>query len=127
MTEEQKTRIEGYVKKINEAAALSENEEVLDFSIEEVGDRVLLYLNRTDLPEATERIVARIVSGIFNQTVNTISSTSADAAISSMSDNGQSISFSNEVKNYLATTDDNELFAGFSKLLARYRRINVVA
>lgn len=127
MTEEQKTRIEGYVKKINEAAALSENEEVLDFSIEEVGDRVLLYLNRTDLPEATERIVARIVSGIFNQTVNTISSTSADAAISSMSDNGQSVSFSNEVKNYLATTEDNELFAGFSKLLARYRRINVVA
>jgi len=127
MTEEQKTRIEGYVKKINEAADLSENEEVLDFSVEEVGDRVLLYLNRTDLPEATERIVARIVSGIFNQTVNTISSTSADAAISSVSDNGQSVSFSNEVKNYLATTEDNELFAGFSKLLARYRRINVVA
>lgn len=127
MTEEQKTRIEDYVKTINDAASIAENADALDFSIDEVGDRVLLYLNRTDLPEATERIVARIVSGIFNQTVNTISSTSADAAISSMSDNGQSISFSNEVKNYLATTDDNELFAGFSKLLARYRRINVVA
>lgn len=127
MTEEQKTRITEYVKKINEAADSEENSDILDFSIDEVGDRVLLYLNRADLPEATERIVARIVSGIFNQTVNTVTSTSADAAISSMSDNGQSISFSNEVKNYLATTEDNELFAGFSKLLARYRRINVVA
>lgn len=127
MTEDQKTRIVGYVKQINDAASDADYDGILDFSVDEVADRVLLYLNRADLPEATERIVARIVSGIFNQTVNTASSTSADAAISSMSDNGQSISFSNEVKNYLATTEDNELFAGFSKLLARYRRINVVA
>ncbi|MBR3169203.1 hypothetical protein IKF23_02065 [Candidatus Saccharibacteria bacterium] len=90
-------------------------------------DRVLVYLNDTALDEALERIVARIVSGIFNQTINSKDSTNSDSAISSVSDNGQSVSFSNEVKNYLATTEDNELFAGFSKLLARYRRINVVS
>lgn len=127
MQDEQKTRIEGYVKKLNDAASVAANAEILDFATDEVADRVLLYLNREDLPVNIERIVARIVSGIFNQSVNAKSSTSADAAISSMSDNGQSISFANEVKNYLASVDDNELFAGFSKLLAPYRRINVVA
>ena len=127
MTEEQKTRIEGYVKKLNDAASVAANADILDFATEEVAARVLLYLNREDLPVNIERIVARIVSGIFNQSVNAKSSTSADSAISSMSDNGQSISFSNEVKNYLATAEDKELFAGSSKLLAPYRRINVVA
>jgi len=127
MTDEQKAKIKEYVKKLNEAASLPENAEILDFSTDEVADRVLLYLNREDLPVNIERIVARIISGIFNQSVNAKPSTSADSAISSMSDNGQSISFSNEVKNYLATVDDNELFAGSSKLLAPYRRINVVA
>lgn len=127
MTDEQKAKIKEYVKKLNDAASLPENAEILDFSTDEVADRVLLYLNREDLPVNIERIVARIISGIFNQSVNAKPSTSADSAISSMSDNGQSISFSNEVKNYLATVDDNELFAGSSKLLAPYRRINVVA
>lgn len=127
MTPAQKAQIEEYVKKLNDAASLSGNADLLDFVVDEVADRVLLYLNREDLPANVERIVARIVSGIFNQSVNAKSSTSADSAINSMSDNGQSISFSNQVKNYLATAEDNELFAGSSKLLAPYRRINVVA
>jgi len=127
MTGEQKQRIIGYTKKLNDAAADPENADLLDLVVDEVGDRVLLYLNSADLPENVERIVARIVSGIFNQSFNAKSSTNADSAISSMSDNGQSISFSNEVKNYLASADDNTLFSGFADLLARYRRIDVVA
>lgn len=127
MTGEQKQRIIGYAKKLNDAAADPENADLLDLVVDEVGDRVLLYLNSADLPENVERIVARIVSGIFNQSFNTKSSTNADSAINSMSDNGQSISFSNEVKNYLASADDNTLFSGFADLLARYRRIDVVA
>ena len=81
------------------------------------------------LYSAITSIAAMLVIGffIFNQTTNSKTSTESDQAISSVSDNGQSVSFSNEIKNYLATTEDNELFAGFSKLLARYRRINVVS
>ena len=127
MPEEQLARIKDYVETINATAAEASSEDILDFTIDEVCDRVLLYLNDTVLDEALERVVARIVSGIFNQTINSKDSTNSDSAISSVSDNGQSVSFSNEVKNYLATTEDNELFAGFSKLLARYRRINVVS
>lgn len=123
----QKERIIGYTKKLNDAAADPENQDLLDLVVDEVTDRALLYLNCADLPENVERIIARIVSGIFNQSFNAKSSSSADSAISSMSDNGQSISYSNEIKNYLATTDDNALFSGFADLLARYRSIDVVA
>ena len=127
MSPEQLDRIKGYVKVIDNAASDASANALLEYCINEVYDRVLLYLNDTNLDEALERVVARIVSGIFNQTTNSKTSTESDQAISSVSDNGQSVSFSNEVKNYLATTEDNELFAGFSKLLARYRRINVVS
>ena len=127
MSQEQLDRIKGYVKVINDEASDASANALLEYCINEVYDRVLLYLNDTTLDEALERVVARIVSGIFNQTTNSKSSTESDSAISSVSDNGQSVSFANEVKNYLATTEDNELFAGFSKLLARYRRINVVS
>ena len=127
MSPEQLDRIKGYVKAIDNAASDASANALLEYCINEVYDRVLLYLNDTTLDEALERVVARIVSGIFNQTTNSKTSTESDQAISSVSDNGQSVSFSNEIKNYLATTEDNELFAGFSKLLARYRRINVVS
>ena len=127
MSPEQLDRIKGYVKVIDNAASDASANALLEYCINEVYDRVLLYLNDTTLDEALERVVARIVSGIFNQTTNSKTSTESEQAISSVSDNGQSVSFSNEVKNYLATTEDNELFAGFSKLLARYRRINVVS
>lgn len=127
MSPEQLDRIKGYVKVIDTAASDASANALLEYCINEVYDRVLLYLNDTTLDEALERVVARIVSGIFNQTTNSKTSTESDQAISSVSDNGQSVSFSNEIKNYLATTEDNELFAGFSKLLARYRRINVVS
>jgi hypothetical protein len=127
MSPEQLDRIKGYVKVIDNAASDASANALLEYCINEVYDRVLLYLNDTTLDEALERVVARIVSGIFNQTTNSKTSTESDQAISSVSDNGQSVSFSNEIKNYLATTEDNELFAGFSKLLARYRRINVVS
>ncbi len=127
MSEEQLNRIKGYVATINTAAGDADNGNIVAFAINEVYDRVLVYLNDTTLNEGLERVVARIVSGVFNQTINSKDSTQPDSAISSVSDNGQSVSFANEVKNYLATTEDNELFAGFSKLLARYRRINVVS
>ena len=127
MPQEQLDRIKEYVKTVNTTAADASYDTLLEFVINEVVDRVLIYLNDTALDEALERVVARIVSGIFNQTINSKDSTNSDSAISSVSDNGQSVSFSNEVKNYLASTEDNELFSGFSQLLARYRRINVVS
>lgn len=127
MPDEQVKRIKGYTKSISDIANKEQNAELLTYVISEVFDRVSLYLNTKELDTSLERVVARIVAGILNQTLNSKSSTSADVAISSVSDNGQSVSYANEVKNYLATTEDNEIFAGNTKLLARYRRINVLS
>ena len=124
MPEEQLTRIKTYATTISSTIT---DANLLDYVAKEVCERVLIYLNTDTLDESLERIVARIVSGIFNQTKTNQNSSEPDLAISSMSDNGQSVSFSENLKNYLATADDNELFSGFSKLLARYRRINVVS
>ena len=120
---EQETRIKTYAKLLNSRI---EDGELLDFVTLEVLDRVLVYLNDNTLDQRLERIVARIVSGVFAE-----SQESSDGELShnfsSISDNGQTISYSEKVKSYLVSTDDEELFSGFSKLLAPYRRVNVAS
>ena len=115
------TRIKTYAKLLNNKI---EDGDLLDFVTLEVADRVLVYLNDRKLDHRLERIVARIVSGVF---AGSLESKDGELAhdISSISDNGQTISYSDKVKSYLVATDDTELFSGFSKLLAPYRRVDV--
>lgn len=107
------------------------NEGLIDFVIGEVTDRIMLFLNRDTLPANIERIVANIVNTGLTRCLNTIERTKegtadVDRAISSVSDNGQSISYANEVTRYFTTASDDELFTGFTALLSRYRRVKVV-
>ena len=120
---EQETRIKNYAKLLNSRI---EDGELLDFVTLEVLDRVLVYLNDNTLDQKLERIVARIVSGVFAESQES-SDGELSHDISSISDNGQTISYSEKVKSYLVSTDDEELFSGFSKLLAPYRRVNVAS
>ena len=120
---EQETRIKNYAKLLNNRI---EDGELLDFVTLEVLDRVLVYLNDNTLDQRLERIVARIVSGVFAESQES-SDGELSHNISSISDNGQTISYSEKVKSYLVSTDDEELFSGFSKLLAPYRRVNVAS
>lgn len=117
----QETRIKEYAKLLNDKI---EDGDLLDFVTLEVKDRVLVYLNDEVLDTKLERIVARIVSGVFTESLESKDG-ELEHNISSISDNGQTISYSDKVKSYLVSTDDSELFSGFSKLLAPYRRVNV--
>ena len=119
----QETRIKEYAKLLNDKI---EDGDLLDFVTLEVKDRVLVYLNDEILDAKLERIVARIVSGIFTESLESKDG-ELEHNISSVSDNGQTISYSDKVKSYLVSTDDSELFSGFSKLLAPYRRVNVAS
>ncbi len=105
-----------------------DDDELLEYVAEEVVDRVLLYLNCPDdgISPRLGRVVARIVNGVFIQSVAEKDSATPEMEVSSVSDNGQSISYSGKVKTYLATADDQEIFGGFTKLLAPYRRMDVV-
>lgn len=127
------TRIKAYLGKINDKLSQIETAHagLIDFCIDEVLDRVSLYLNSEDIPTKLERILASIVNNGLKRYIKDleISSTdvaSVDRAINSISDNGQSISYANEVTNYFTTASDSELFTGFESLLSRYRRIKVV-
>ena len=119
----QETRIKKYAKLLNDKI---EDGDLLDFVTLEVKDRVLVYLNDEVLDTKLERIVARIVSGVFTESLESKDG-ELEHNISSVSDNGQTISYSDKVKSYLVSTDDSELFSGFSKLLAPYRRVNVAS
>ena len=119
----QETRIKEYAKLLNDKI---EDGDLLDFVTLEVKDRVPVYLNDEVLDTKLERIVARIVSGVFTESLESKDG-ELEHNISSVSDNGQTISYSDKVKSYLVSTDDSELFSGFSKLLAPYRRVNVAS
>ena len=107
------------------------NTGLLDFVIGETLDRVQLYLNCEKIPVKLERILANIVNTGLARCLKTLERTKnnvadVDRAISSVSDNGQSVSYANEVTRYFTTASDDELFTGFTALLSRYRRVKVV-
>lgn len=104
---------------------------LIDFVIGEVVDRVMLYLNSDTIPSKLERILANIVNTGLTRCQKAIERTKegaldVDRAVSSISDNGQSIAYANEVTRYFTTASDDELFTGFTALLSRYRRVKVV-
>lgn len=107
------------------------DESLIDFCIDEVVDRILLYLNTDELSSRLERIIAKIVNtglakALKDYELSTEDNLATDKAISSISDNGQSISYSNEITRYFSSATDEELFTGFTSLLNRYRRPKVV-
>ncbi|MBP5427001.1 MAG: hypothetical protein J6Y29_03815 [Clostridiales bacterium] len=119
-------KIKEYLHIINPSITIEGND-LLDFVIGEVIDRVQLYLNSDTIPTRLERILANIVNtGFTKASTSKDNNGEVDQVITSISDNGQSISYSNEVKQYFATATDDELFSGFAGLLSRYRRIKVV-
>ena len=115
----------------NIEAIEKENEGIVDFAIGEVLDRVQLYLNSDTIPTKLERILANVVNNGLKKCLKDIEvskedATAVDQVVTSISDNGQSISYANEVTKYFTTASDEELFTGFTALLSRYRRIKVV-
>lgn len=125
--------IKKYLSVINKQVETIEkdNTGLIDFVINEVIDRVELYLNSETIPTKIERVLSSIVNNGLKKCLKDIEiskedSTTVDQVITSISDNGQSISYANEVTKYFTTNSDEELFTGFTGLLSRYRRIKVV-
>ena len=131
--EEKLSRIKDYLGILNQGLDTIEYNHtgLIDFVILEIVDRVCLYLNREDIPQRVERIIANIVNSNLGKVLAIIDnddelSPMPQQVISSISDNGQSISYVNDVKKYFASARDEEVFSGFSSLLSRYRRVSVV-
>jgi len=123
MTDDQKTKVKAYVTTLNSNVLSGA---LLDLTLDIVIDRVLLYLNETVIAENLERVIAQVVVNAYKQATANGASTGIDQAISSVSDNGQTVSFSSKQTQYLSTTADQELFTGFEGLLSSYRRPHVI-
>lgn len=106
--------------------AVSIDDTLIDFCINETIDRIRIYLNVEYVSIDLARVISRVVSNAIKKSIREKDNMDPDFFISSVSDNGQSISYSNEITNYFTTVADNELFNGFEMLLNRYRRIRVV-
>lgn len=128
MVEKIKTNLKIINRKIDQIE--KNNPDLIEFVIQTTIDRVELYLG-CELPEKLERILSQVVNNGLKKCLKEIEiseedDTAVDQVITSISDNGQSISFSNEIIKYFTTSSDEELFTGFTSLLSRYRRIKVV-
>lgn len=122
MDETQKQQIEQYAKTLN-ANIPAPGDAMLDFIVDEIADRVMLYLNATSIPEILNRVLARIVVGVYNKAQAEMNATGgAEREVKQISDNGQSITYGDEAKNYLASATDEDIFSGFEAILKRYRR-----
>lgn len=117
----QKDVIKNYVALLNDETIASE---LLDFIVDVTIERICIYINCDTIPMSLNRIIAQIVAKSIKSHKDEMSGN--ETFVSSISDNGQSISYSNEIKKYFANASDNEIFNGFESLLARYRRVNVV-
>ena len=118
-------KIKEYLHIIN--PSLDVTSDLTNFVIGEVLDRVQLYLNSDTIPTRLERILANIVNtGLAKANASISNGGDVDQAVKSISDNGQSITYADGVKQYFTATSDEELFSGFTALLSRYRRVKVV-
>lgn len=122
MDDTQKQQIEQYAKTLN-ANIPEPGDATLDFIVDEVADRVMIYLNANDVNPVLNRVLARIVVGIYNKAEAEMNTTGgAEREIKQISDNGQSVTYGDEAKNYLASATDEDIFSGFEAILKRYRR-----
>nr|DAQ29525.1 MAG TPA: hypothetical protein [Caudoviricetes sp.] len=126
------SKLKEKLKAINIAVNNAENNALVDFLALEMADRLSLYLNldpsnKLQYDERLVSISVRVVSSLLQEAKDKVAGSSTETKIQSISDNGQTITFSNIAKNYITTASDSELFGGVANILKPYRRCNVVS
>ena len=145
-------RIKEYVMTINPELV---DDKYLDYIIEEVVDRALLYMNRAQLivgyerflsndyyhgdyyiditgtdqpilpiPLELERPLARIVIGSYKTVADNVEADTTN--VKSIQDNGQSITYGENVVSYLSSKDDSDVFSSIVKILDKFRIPTIV-
>jgi len=103
------------------------NDELLEFNIEEAIDRILNHINRKELPMQLERVTAKAIVNIYKKVENEKENDGEQQKeISTISDHGQSISFSEKTKTYMLNSSDDDLFYGFLGQINKFVKAKVV-
>ncbi|WZU00619.1 hypothetical protein MGH68_13870 [Erysipelothrix sp. D19-032] len=107
--------IKDYVKVLDSDLSLN------DKHIEMMMNRTKVYPNRKDIPFILASTIAQMLVEQSDMTKK-----NADDIVSSISDNGQSISFSNKVYQSLISQTDAQLFGSHTAILNRFRKVGVI-
>lgn len=114
----------------------------LDFFVNEVVDRALVYMNREQLveqyeldlvdsnveesdyvlpiPTRLERPLASSVVGVVKGAAENNTSGATTGAVTSVEDHDQKVTFSEKISSYLYSSSDSEVFAGVTNLMNTY-------
>ena len=95
----------------------------IDFEVEEMVDRVILYTKMTAIPLELERILAKTIVSLAKD--KEYLSSEETGEISSVSDNGQSISFKDKSKSRTIRETDLDILDGIREILDKYRKVEV--
>lgn len=145
-------RIKGYVLVLYPTilTELSITDAYLDFVIADVVDRALIIMNREQLvaqyeldlvsypdltnrfwtgytlpiPKEVERLLAKTVVETARTMVN--NKTAELGAVKSVSDNGQSVTYSDQLTHFFSSSNDAEIFSGSLGILKRYLIATVI-
>jgi hypothetical protein len=120
MTESQKITIKEYVSTFDDTIVGGAK---LDLIVDEIVDRVLLYLNTLTLDPALNRIVAKVIVNSYHD-INSRAG-GIESSVSKIEDNGQAVWYKENAVKYFSNSDE-AIFGSFSGLLASHRRINVI-
>lgn len=104
--------------------------EMLDLTASIVTDRLCIYLGLEDTDTIDPKllnIVAEVALAKYARLVEKRTSTEVEYGIKSISDNGQSVSFTDTEKNIYSDAQDKGMFDGVADLLKPYRRAHVVS
>ena len=101
--------------------ALGKTPEKIDIQIDMILERTQIYLNRVDIDI---RLTGTLAQMLYE--LNDSFEKNKEVQVSSMSDNGQSVSFVQEPISALVSKSDAELFGSHTSILNRFRRVGVM-
>ena len=114
----QKERIKANFEKI---VTVEVDADLLDYSIDELLSRTMLYLNMTEVPQAFEMVLTNILISQVSTYQRESAGVDTTSTVSKIEDNGQAITYGKQLVNFFATEPDNVVFASATGLLSRYR------
>lgn len=118
----QKEAIKEYAIKLDNSIVAGD---FLDLVTDLTVDRVLLYLNETELDTRLDRVVAQVVTSNYHAIKGRTGGVETSTGVSRVEDNGQAITFKESAVKHFSASDEG-IFGGFASLLAPYRRVHVI-
>jgi len=115
----QKERIEAYFYK---RVTTPVDPDLLDYAIDELLSRTMIYLNMDSVPQKFEMSLVNI---LVSQ-MALYASDASESNLKKIEDNGQAVTYGEQLLNFFATQSDNIIFSGTAGVLGRYRLASVV-